>query len=323
MRFLKQILAVAALVGCVLGVQPSFGAASSPRILATTFPIWLIARNVTARVPGVSVELMIPAQAGCPHDYGLTPQDMGKLTQADILVLNGLGLEAFLGATPDMIQSRLKPGAQVLVSAEGLDDLLPYGDASDKADAAHGHGGAYAAEVDGLPANPHIFASPRMAGRLAARIGEGLAGMDPAHAGLYRANAAAYAATLNRLADDFAALGSRVANPRIVTQHRDFDYLAREAGLEIVAVVQPHEGQEPSVAALLRLAREIGEHKVGAIFTEPQYPAKAGETLGRETGVPVAVLDPVASGPADAPLDYYQQVMTANLHTLESTLGTR
>lgn len=328
-RFLKRLLitlVVFGLLGGALPIQPAVSAiaATEPtlRILSTTFPIWLITRNVAAHVPGVSVELMIPAQAGCPHDYGLTPQDMAKLAQADILVMNGLGLEAFLGASPAMIQGRLQPGARVLVASEGLDDLLPYGEGADADGARNAHGGPTFAASGGLPPNPHVFVAPRMAGKLAVRIGDGLSGLDPAHAELYQANASAYAAALNRLADDFAALGARVDNPRIVTQHRDFDYLAREAGLEVVAVVQTHEGQEPSAAAMLRLVREIRDNKVGAIFTEPQYPAKTSETLARETGVPVAVLDPAASGPADAPLDYYQRVMAANLRILESTLGT-
>lgn len=134
MRFLKRFLTVWGILGMLGGALPmqsaALAAAAEPtlRILSTTFPIWLITRNVAAHVPGVSVELMIPAQAGCPHDYGLTPQDMTKLAQADILVMNGLGLEAFLGASPAMIQGRLQPGARVLVASAGLEDLLPYGE---------------------------------------------------------------------------------------------------------------------------------------------------------------------------------------------------
>ena len=73
-------------------------ALAQTRVLATTFPVYQIVRNITQNVPDVEVQLMLPAQAGCPHDYALTPQDMSKLAQADILVLNGLGLEAFLGS---------------------------------------------------------------------------------------------------------------------------------------------------------------------------------------------------------------------------------
>jgi ABC-type Zn uptake system ZnuABC Zn-binding protein ZnuA len=58
-----------------------------------------------------------------------------------------------------------------------------------------------------------------------------------------------------------------------------------------------------------------------AVFTEPQYPANVGRKIADEAGVPVAVLDPSASGPADAPLDYYEKVMFGNLDTLKRVLG--
>ena len=67
--------------------------------------------------------------------------------------------------------------------------------------------------------------------------------------------------------------------------------------------------------------KTIRARQAGAVFTEPQYPPAVGQTIARETGLPVAVLDPVASGPADAPLDYYEQAMRRNLETLRATLG--
>ena len=58
-----------------------------------------------------------------------------------------------------------------------------------------------------------------------------------------------------------------------------------------------------------------------AVFTEPQYPAAVGETIAREIGLPVATIDPVASGPDHAPLDYYETAMRKNLATLKRILG--
>ena len=302
MVFLALFLATTLTSGAA-GAATERSADGETRILATTFPLWLMARRVAADVPGVTVDLMIPAGSGCPHDYGLTPRDRMRLFGADVLIMNGLGLEAFLGPDAEAAASLLKPGGRVIAAAEGVPGALP--------------------DEDGKGVNPHLFASPRMAALLVKNMGAGLAGSDPAHADRYRSNAESYAAALDALADAFAALGPRLANTRIVTQHRDFEYLARDAGLDVVGVVQPHEGQEPSAADLLRLTRLIREEHVGAVFTEPQYPAKAGETLARETGVPLAVLDPVAGGPADASPDYYERVMENNLHTLERTLGTR
>ena len=63
--------------------------------------------------------------------------------------------------------------------------------------------------------------------------------------------------------------------------------------------------------------------QAGAIFTEPQYPAKVGAALARETSLPTATLDPVATGPDAAPLDYYETAMRQNMETLRATLGVQ
>ena len=124
-------------------------ALAQTRVLATTFSVYQIVRNITQNVPDVEVQLMLPAQAGCPHDYALTPQDMSKLAQADILVLNGLGLEAFLGSP----SARALKELHAIDSSKGISGLLPYTDAeaAHEEHEGHHHGGM----------NPHLFASPR------------------------------------------------------------------------------------------------------------------------------------------------------------------
>ena len=119
-----------------------------------------------------------------------------------------------------------------------------------------------------------------------------------------------------------AALGRTLKNNRIVEPHGVFDYLARDMGLEVVAVLRPH-GQEPSAAEMLELVRTLRAKQAGAIFTEPQYPAKVGAALARETGLPTATLDPVATGPDEAPLDYYETAMRQNMEVLRATLGVQ
>ena len=171
--------------------------------------------------------------------------------------------------------------------------------------------------------NPHLFASPRLLAKMALYVAAELGTLDAEGAALYKENAQCYARELDALAAESAALGKRLVNTRVVTQHGVFDYLARDMGLEVVAVVQAHAGQEPSAAEIIRLAKRIRATQAGAIFIEPQYSRKTGETLARESGAALATLDPAASGPEDAPLDYTLAAMRANLKTLETTLGTR
>lgn len=303
-------LLMTALFLLALALAHESRAAAPQRIVATTFPVYQLVRNVAHNVPEREVMLMLPAQAGCPHDYALTPQDVNKAASADILVINGQGLETFLGSLSGLTKKHMR----LVDASRGIPDLITYADAEEAEEDGHGHhhGGT----------NPHLFASPRMAASMTLSIAEQLAEADPAHADAYRANAEAYARKLDALADDFAALGKRLKNTRIVTQHGVFDYLARDMGLTVVGVVQAHDTQAPSASEMMRLIKGIRERKAGAIFTEPQYPDKIGAMLSRETGVPTATLDPVATGPLAAPLDYYETVMRENLRTLEATLGT-
>lgn len=302
---------------CLLLSGPQPAAATSARqleVLATTFPMYLFTRGVAAGRDRVRVGLMIPAGMGCPHDYALTPQDMRRLTAADVLVINGLGLEEFLGAP----LAGANPALRVIDSSAGIGGLLPL-NTTDASPGPHGHGHNITAQA----VNPHLFSSPRQAARLVATIAQGLAEIDPEGRPVYQANARAWGERLEQLANECSALADRLANTRIVTQHGVFDYLARDMGLQIVAVVQPHAGQEPSAAEMLAIVRTIRERRAGGLFTEPQYPAAIGRTIASEASIPVATLDPVASGPEQPPPDYYEQTMHANLATLERTLGRR
>ncbi len=292
------------------------------KVLASTFPIYQITRNLSQGVEGIEVDLMIPAGLGCPHDYALTPQDMQKLAKAEVLIINGLGLEEFLGAPLKKANARLR----LIDSSAGISEVLPYSAAEEHdhqepphhsdADDHHGHN-------HDSGSNPHLFASPRMVALLASNIAKGLAAELPTQASAIAANAKAYVERMNRLADTMAAAGKQLVNNRIVTQHGVFDYLARDMGLKVVAVVQAHAGQEPSAAEMLELIADIKAGKAGAIFTEPQYPQAVGQTIAKEAGIVSARLDPVANGPEQAPLEYYEQVMRENLTTLEQTLGRR
>ncbi len=301
-----------AVAGGVMAAQPE------TRVLCTTFPVYQIARQVTRGREGLRLERMLPANLGCPHDYMLTPQDIRKIADADVLIVNGLGLEEFLGAPV----RRANPAIRIVDSSAGATNVIR---------SAHSHAHAHEhrrrwwqrRHRHEPSANPHLFASPRQTAILAATIAAGLAEADPDGAALYARNARAYAETMNALADDMAELGRTLANNRIVVQHGAFDYLARDMGLEIVAAIQAHGGRDPAAAEILRLAQAAREKGAGAVFSEPQYPDRLAQTLAREAGLPHAVLDPVATGPANVGPEYYETVMRRNMATLKATLGVR
>ena len=297
-----------------LGAPVAHAGDSTPQktLVATVFPVWLLLRQVALGVPDVSVDLLLPAGTGCPHDYAMTPADRRKLARADVLVMNGLGLEGFLGQE-SKTRALLKPGASLVDAAHGLNELL----------ASEGSGHSHPGHAADSSANPHLFASPSMMADMTRSIAAQLAEADPAHAEQYRANGELTAARLDALAGECAATGKKLLHRNVIAQHSIFDYLARDIGITVEAKVQRHDGHEPSAREMLDLVRLIRGKNVAAVLTEPQYPSRTGQTLANETAIPCIMLDPVANGPDDAPLDHYENVMRENLRTLEQALGTR
>ncbi|WP_291440202.1 zinc ABC transporter substrate-binding protein [Desulfovibrio sp.] len=314
----------------------------SLRVLATTYPVYLLARNVAQAQPHVQVDLLIPAQTGCPHDYALSPGDMKKLAGADVLLLNGLGMDDFL-------QKALpagKPGLVVVDSSEGVIPLRSAGAGSEHADHDHahdgsGHGGhshaGHAAHSHGPEEhghdhvhehhhgglNPHVFTSPRQASIMVNNMARGLAKADPQNAAAYEAAARSYEKILLNLGRRLAALGGKAPNKGIVLMHDALAYMARDGGLEVIAVIQENEDAQPSAARLVQIAKTIHEHRPALIISEPQYTDKPVQALARETGIPAVSLDSLASGPASPSLDYYEKTMSNNLDTLEKHLEQR
>lgn len=276
---------------------PSPGAADPLRVLTSFLPMEIFTRNVVGDTPGVTVASMLPASMGCPHDYALTPGDMRMIASAELFVTNGLGMEAFLGEPA----RRANPKIRIVETARAV---LPIR-------GEHGRGDV----------NPHTWVSPRNAILQVREIENALSAARPADAGAFRRNADAYVSRLAALAAEFEAAAKTFRRRNIVTSHGVFDYLARDLGLTVVGVIETAPGQEPSAGEIRSLSRTIRERKVPAVFSEPQYSPKLAEALAREAGVPVRMLDPVATGsPA---LAAYEEAMRRNLSTLKEALSAR
>ncbi len=125
---------------------------------------------------------------------------------------------------------------------------------------------------------------------------------------------------MNELADDMNTLGKQFINPRIVQPAYALNYLTRDLNLEIVASFPPH-GAAPSTADLLATVKQMRKTNPGAICLSVQYGSDIGQMLSKETSVPLVMIDQGASGPKNAPLDYFETVMRKNMEALRATLG--
>ena len=118
--FLCGFLSFAAAAGLPGGVAGAM--AAGLKVMASSYPVWLLTRDGTARTPGLTPELLVAASAGCPHDYTLTPRDMLRLSSSSTLIINGRGFEAFLSSALDQLK---KLSVMVKNIAEGLASLAP------------------------------------------------------------------------------------------------------------------------------------------------------------------------------------------------------
>jgi zinc transport system substrate-binding protein len=301
-RALRFLLAAAALIPACRRDATVAPAAAERRIVCTFLPVYVFTRNIVGDCPGLRVELMIPAAIGCPHDYELSTSDAQRLQRASAVVLAG-GLEGFAG---EGIR-RLNAAAAQIEASPGCDLI-----------GSHAHDGPDHGGADHF--NPHVWLSPRGAICQVRRIAEGLAEAFPAHRAALLANADRYVGRLEAIRSELDAAREALHRRRIVTSHDAFAYLARDLGLEVVAILSPSPRQEPSSGELAAVVRAIKSEQVAAVFFEPGGGQTVAATVAREAGVPLYELDSLTTATGDPPLDYYEQRMRRNLLTLREAL---
>jgi zinc transport system substrate-binding protein len=221
------------------------------------------------------------------------------------------------GAEPHDIELSVRDvervrGADLVLYLRGfqpaLDDAVDGGDVQ-AVDLLAGAGA-------GAGGDPHVWLDPVALARIAEGIGVALGAP---------ARGRALAADLRALDRDFAAGLADCERREIVTSHAAFGHLATRYGLEQVALTGLAPEAEPSAGALERLVDEVRAHGATTVFTEPLLAPDLAETVAREAGARVAVLDPL-EGLTDEELaagqDYFT-VMRANLAALRAALGCR
>lgn len=259
------------------------------RVTSSFYPMYIMAINVCKDVPGVTVTNLTPAASGCLHDYSITANDMKKLAKTDIFIANGAGMESFIGKIVSQY-----PAIKVVRLSDGIPLIKGSGSEGD---------------------NPHVWVSISDAIFQVENLGKAMEKLDPEHKGLYRKNADAYTAKLEALRSRMHSELAPLKGRKIITFHEAFPYFAQEFGFEIAAVVEREPGSEPSARELAETVDLIRRSGIKVLFSEPQYPAIAAETIAKETGAAVCMLDPAVTGP-DSP-DAYLNIMERNLGTLK------
>lgn len=280
--------------------------------LTSFLPVYCFAANVAGDLADVTN--LLPANVG-PHEYQPTPSDEKKLRAADLLLVNGLQLEAW---QDKLVRTRSKRRALPVVEIwKGLDSQLIR--SVPTLHLVEG-GGSHSHDHAG-DANPHLWLDPVLARSAVSNILGAFQRADPGNAAGYAANAARFVGRLEALHREFVE-GIPSATPQpIVVFHDAFVYAARRYGLKIVGVIEQTPEVTPSPKYLGELKKVIEQQRIKAIFAEPQFPARLAQQLSRDTGVPLAILDTLETA-ADGQLkpDSYERGMRQNLKVLKEHL---
>jgi ABC-type Zn uptake system ZnuABC Zn-binding protein ZnuA len=290
------VVTVACAVMAACGSNAGSGPAADTQLkVVTTTTVFA---DIISNVGGdrVSVLSIIPAGAG-PEDYEPKPDDARKLAYANLIVSNGVGLDAFLDR---LIDAAGEQSARRLVLGDGIPTI----------------------EVAGEP-NPHFWLDPTMVvDHYLPAIATTLSEIDPTGAATYEANRSAYAA---KVLDLDAATRAKIetippANRKLVTFHDAFPYFAAHYGLELIGVIVANVGQEPTAAQLAALVDTVKASGTKAVFSEAQFNPDLARTLADEAGVTQVVTTLYNDTVGPPPVDTYVTMMEWNVDQIVGAL---
>lgn len=241
----------------------------------------------------VEVELMVPPGASV-EIYEPTPRQIQFVSQAGVLVLNGLGLEFW---ADNVIKGSGNANLLVVNTSDGVTGLI---------------GGE-----EGGGSNPHIWLDPTKARMQVEHIRDALVRVDPAGAEAYQTNTAKYLEKLDALDRELANRIKTWRYKEFIAFHPAWQYFAAHYGLEQVASIEEFPGKEPSPQYLVEVARKARSLGAGAIFAEPGLSPKAAQVIAAEAGKEVLLLDDLGGVQGRTT---YAELMRYNVDQMEKAL---
>lgn len=274
-------------------------------VLATTYPVYLFARTVAQGVEGVTVERLNTGSVSCLHDYTLSVDDMKKIEGADVIAMNGAGLEDFMDDALAASSAAVIDCSQGVALFENADHIHEEGDGGHD----HGHW------------DPHYWMDPGNAAVMVRNLQEGFALADPDHGDAYARNGEEAAGQLPSFAGDCTQALEGAEGASLITFHDGFHYFAQALGLPLLASIEEEEGSEASAMEINEITQLVKEHQLPVIFTEVNGSDATANAISRETGCQVAQLTMLMDGPEEGDLSTYLEGVRSNVNTIVSFFG--
>ena len=233
-----------------------------------------------------------------PHNYNPLPDDLKRAQSLDVLVVNGIGHDQW--------------AFEILNASGGSDTPLIY--ANDAVSLIPVAGG-----TDDT-VNAHTFISTITAIQQIYEISRQLGELDPVNAEEYRRNARDYATRLRRLKAEYTSQIAKLdsSNFKAATMHGAYGYLMQEFGMQIVAVIEPRHGVEPTARQLAQTIDDIKAAGVNVLFAEKFFAGRLADTIQAETGVNVFSFSHISDG--DYTPERFEEEMRYNLDSLKAAI---
>jgi zinc/manganese transport system substrate-binding protein len=296
----RRVRLLTSLTMASLVALPMASRAAAPGKLKVVATITILG-DMVAEVGGEHVALTtLVGPDGDAHAFEPSPADAKALRAADLVVVNGLGLEGWM----DRLIEASGYHGPIVVASQGVDPR-------------------YMDEDGRAVTDPHAWQDLANGHRYVVNIEAALAEADPARADDYQAAAKTYLAAIDAM--DTHVRGEIAEVPpkrrKVVSSHDAFGYFGRAYGVEFVAPQGVSEDAEPSAADMARLIDQIRNEHIKVLFFENALSPRVVEQLGRETGAVVGgTLYADALSPPDGPAPTYLDMFRHNLPLLKAAM---
>lgn len=256
-------------------------------VVTSFYPMYIAALNVVGENDHIRLENLSEPQTGCLHDYQLTPADMQLLSTADAFIINGGGIESFLGEVAEQY-----PELTIINASE---------------------------QVDLIEDNAHAWMNIEAYMTQVKTIEAELSAADPADAEQFSENTEAYLAKLSSLKEQADAVKPLTEGKNIVIFHEAYEYVAEEFGMQVSYVMDLDEERQVSAGEVADVVRTVTDGGVRVILAEELYGKDMGDTVESETDAKICYLDTLVRGDYDA--DSYLNAMQQNITLLKEAFS--
>jgi ABC-type Zn uptake system ZnuABC Zn-binding protein ZnuA len=277
-------------------------------VVTSVSPITSIIKNIG----GDRIELtgLVPEGVNS-HTFELVPSDVIKVNNADLVIMNGLGLEsnlenAALGAQSNNPKLEiLKLGDNTITRAQWLFD---FSFPKEKGDP-----------------NPHLWLNVAYAMKFANLTRDKLMEMDPQNAAYYSENTERFISLLKKLDEGISQAVQTVPphNRKLLTYHDSWAYFATRYNMTVVGAVQPSDFGEPTPRELARLIDQIKSERIPAIFASEVFPTQVVDQIAKESDAKIVetLSDDDLPGNSGDLRHSYVGMMLENMRSMLTPLG--